>query len=282
MPTCFNVEVNKGVARIHMNRPEKMNSMIKEFWIELPETMADLETGGDVRAVVISSEGKHFCCGMDLSVFTDGEGSNKDLEHGRERLNVRELILVLQKTFSCLDDARIPVLAACQGGVIGGAVDLVTACDMRYATEDAFFSIAEINLGMTADAGTFPRIAHVLPQGLAKELAYTGRRMYADEALRVGLVNQVYATQEELINGVMDIATEIASKSPLAVHGSKVMLNYARDHSIRDALDYISVWQAGMHRPETDMVEIFNAKAEKRAPEFQDLAPMSTQLFGAA
>ncbi|BFM15027.1 crotonase/enoyl-CoA hydratase family protein [Maricurvus nonylphenolicus] len=282
MPTCFNVEVNKGVARIHMNRPEKMNSMIKEFWIELPETMADLETRGDVRAVVISSEGKHFCCGLDLSVFTDDDGRNKDLEHGRDRLNVRESILALQKTFSCLDDARIPVLAACQGGVIGGAVDLVTACDMRYATEEAFFSIAEINLGMTADAGTFPRIAHVLPQGLAKELAYTGRRMYADEALRVGLVNQVYATQEELINGVMDIATEIASKSPLAVHGSKVMLNYARDHSIRDALDYISVWQAGMYRPETDIVETFNAKAEKRAPEFQDLAPMSTQPFGAA
>lgn len=282
MPTCFDVEVNKGVARIHMNRPEKMNSMIKAFWIELPEIMADLDACGDVRAVVISSEGKHFCSGMDLSVFTDDEGRNKDLEHGRARLNLREAVLVLQKTFSCLDDARIPVLAACQGGVIGGGVDLVTACDMRYATEDAFFCIAEISLGVTADVGTFPRIAHVLPQGMAKELAYTGRRMYAEEALRVGLVNQVYSTQQDMINCVMDIAGKIASKSPLAVHGSKVMLNYARDHSIRDALDYISVWQAGMYRPETDMFEAFNAKAEKREPEFQDLAPMNAKPFGAA
>ncbi len=171
----------------------------------------------------------------------------------------------------------MPVLAAVQGGCVGGGVDMISACDVRYCSEDAFFCIQEINIGMTADVGTFPRLAHLIPQGLVRELAYTGRRLHAEEALAAGLVNRVFASHDELVDGVMEVAREIAARSPLAVWGSKEMLNYARDHSIADGLDYIATWQTGMFQP-TDMMEAFAAKSEKREPRYQDLLPLRKKL----
>ena len=186
---------------------------------------------------------------------------------------MRQAVLDIQESFSALERARIPVLVAIQGGCVGGAVDLASACDSRYATEDAFFVIQEINLGMTADVGTFPRLCHLMPQGWVRELAYSGRRLPAQRAKEIGLVNEVFPSQAALLDHVMAVAKDIAEKSPLAVHGSKVMINYARDHSIADGLDYIATWQAGMYNPETDMREAFVARSEKRTPHFADLMP---------
>ena len=166
----------------------------------------------------------------------------------------------------------MPVLAAVQGGCIGGAVDMVTACDMRYATEDAFFCVQEINIGMTADVGTLQRLPRLIPEGVCRELAYTGRRMPAAEAKAVGLVNEVYDDHEALLDGVHEVARTIASRSPLAVHGSKQMITYARDHSTADSLDHMATWQAGMFQP-ADMAEAFAAQAEGREGDFDDLLP---------
>ena len=171
----------------------------------------------------------------------------------------------------------MPVIAAIQGGCIGGGVDLVCAADMRYCTEDAFFCIAEINIGMTADVGTLQRLPHLIPQGVARELAYTGRRLSAQRALALGLVNEVFPNHDALIAGVLDVAKEIAAHSPLAVHGSKEMLNYARDHSVPDALNYMAAWQSGMFQPH-DMLEEFAAKGDKRAPEFDELPPRPDRI----
>ena len=168
----------------------------------------------------------------------------------------------------------MPVLVAIQGGCIGGAVDMTSACDIRYATADAFFCIQEINIGMTADVGTFPRLCKLIPEGWVRELAYTGRRLPAQRAKEIGLVNEVYATHEELLERVLETAREIASKAPLAVAGSKVMINYARDHSIADGLDYIATWQVGMFAP-AHMQEAFKARQEKREADFPDLIPAS-------
>jgi enoyl-CoA hydratase len=210
---------------------------------------------------------------MDLSVFApSGDKPDRRTEAQRKesfRLNLRKL----QETISCLDKARMPVLMAIQGGCIGGAVDLSSAADMRYCSSDAFFCIQEINIGMTADVGTFPRLCHVMPQGMLREMAYTGRRLPAIRAKEIGLVNEVYDSHEELVAAVLETAKEIASKSPLAVTGSKVMMNYARDHSIEDGLDYIAVWQTGMFEP-LEMQEAFMAKAEKRDADFPDLKPL--------
>ena len=265
--TCFKVETRDKIAHIQLNRPDAFNSMNRAFWSELPEIVNAINDEGAARVIVISSTGKHFSAGMDLSVFTDGQGvaasaSPKRREEGRSRLSLRSEALRLQKTFNCLDEARLPVLMAVQGGCVGGAVDMSTCADMRYATADAFFVIQEINLAMTADVGTFPRLCHLLPQGMVRELAYSGRRLMARKALELGYVNEVFETQEQMLAHVFELAKEIASKSPLAVHGSKVMINYARDHSIADSLDYIATWQAGMFNPTADMFESFKAKQE--------------------
>ena len=275
--TCFDVDLNDQIAHIQFARPEAFNSMVPEFWTELPEIVNAFDAAGEARAIVISSTGKHFTAGMDLAVFGSGEiGEDGEAETGRKRAALRRRILQLQESFSCLDRARLPVLAAVQGGCIGGGVDLVSACDMRYCTQDAFFCIQEINIGMTADVGTFPRLPHILPQGLVRELAYTGRRLHAEEAREAGLVNRVYESHEALLEGVMGIAAEIAARSPLAVWGSKEMINYARDHSIADGLDYIATWQTGMFQP-GDMAEAFSAKREKRAARYPDLLPERKQ-----
>ena len=176
----------------------------------------------------------------------------------------------LQKSFSALENYRVPVIAAIQGGCFGGGVDLVTACDLRYATSDAFLTIFEINVGMTADVGTFPRITYLIPEGVARELAYTGRRMPADEAKSFGLINEVFTDQGAMIDGVMKVAAEIASKPPLAVYGCKRAITYARDHATPDALDHIGVWNASMLIPQ-QVGEAMQAAAEKRAPQFSEL-----------
>jgi enoyl-CoA hydratase len=280
---CFDVAIADAIAHVKLKRPDEINTMVPEFWRELPEIVRDIDDNAKARVIVISSTGKHFSGGMDLSVFTGGQSagtaaSRSTEERGRVRANLRRSVLDIQETFNILDRARVPVLIAIQGGCVGGAVDMASACDCRYATEDAFFVIQEINIGMTADVGTFPRLCTLMPQGMVRELAYSGRRLPAKRALELGLVNDVFPTQAAMLDHVMGVARDIAEKSPLAVHGSKVMINYARDHSIADGLDYIATWQAGMYNPEADMMESFKAKAEKRQAKFADLLPIRKTL----
>jgi len=156
-------------------------------------------------------------------------------------------------------------------------VDMVTAADMRYASEDAWFCIQEINIGMTADVGTLQRLPKIIPEGVARELAYTGRRMSAKKAYEVGLVNQIFSTHEELVEGVLDIAGEIATKSPLAIWGTKESINFTRDHSVADSLNFIATWQAGMYQPQ-DMASVFEAQSKNEEPEFDDLPPVRPGL----
>jgi len=278
MTTCFSLNIENAIAHIVLNRPDAFNSMPRVFWNELPALVREIDDGAKARVIVISSTGKHFTAGMDISVFTDGEGVGAAGGDQFARSEAfRQFVLTLQNSFSCLDNARMPVIAAIQGGCIGAGVDMTSACDIRYATEDAFFQIAEINIGMTADVGTFPRLCKLIPEGWVRELAYAGRRMPAAKAKELGLVNEVFATQEAMLAHVMELAAEIASKAPVAVAGSKRMINYARDHSTADALDYIATWQAGMFAP-PHMAEAFAAKAQKRTPEFPDLAPLKKKM----
>jgi enoyl-CoA hydratase len=276
---CFELELKDHVAHLRLSRPQALNSMTPAFWRELPAVVNQLSDEGEARAIVLSSTGKHFTAGMDLAVF-QGDGGvaaggaaradGAALEPGRARSGMRQAALVFQESFNALERARIPVLAAVQGGCIGGGVDLISACDARYCTADAFFCIQEINIGLTADVGTLQRLPRLVPDGVVRELAYTGRRLPAQRALAVGLVNEVYPTHEAMLAGVLQIAAEIAEKSPLAVWGSKEMLNYTRDHSVADGLNYIATWQAGMFFG-GDMAEAFAAKQAGRKPKFQNL-----------
>jgi len=270
--TCFDVEITGKVAHVRLSRPDELNTMTPAFWRELPEIVTRISEDASARVVVISSTGKHFSAGMDLSVFLGDGLVADDAEPGRRNARLRSNAKVLQWSFTALEKARVPVLAAVQGGVIGGAVDLVTACDMRYASADAFFCVQEINIGMTADVGTLQRLGTLVPEGFAREMAYTGRRVPAARAYEVGLVSEVYTDHESLVAGVLDTAAEIASKSPLAVWGTKVAMNYARDHSVDDSLEQIATWQSGMFQP-ADMAEAFAAKSEKRDAVFPELLP---------
>lgn len=270
---CFELEIRDKIAHIRFNRPDKFNSMTREFWSELPRALREIDAAAQARAIVISSTGKHFTAGMDLAVFGGGgPAASGPSEVGRQREALRRSLLELQDSFNAIERVRMPVLAAIQGGCIGGGVDMISACDMRYCTKDAFFCIQEINLGMTADVGTLQRLPHLIPSGIVRELAYTGRRLDAVRAKEVGLVNELFPSHEALLEAVMQVAREITQRSPLAVHGSKEMLNYARDHSVADSLNYMAAWQTGMFQP-ADMLECFAAKQEKREPVFEDLGP---------
>jgi len=273
---CFEVELDGKVAHLRMNRPDQLNTLCREFWSELPEIVRRLDEEGEARVIVISSTGRHFTAGLDLALLSSGIVDG-EAEAGRARASLRQLVLHLQESFSCLERARLPVIAAVQGGCVGGGVDLITACDMRYCSADAFFCVQEINLGITADVGTLQRLPKLVPEGIARELAYTGRRLSAERAREIGLVNEVYPTREELLERVMDTAREIASRSPLAIWGSKEMLNYSRDHSVEEGLNFIATWQSGMFQPQ-DIAEAFRARQEKRTPVFSDLLPSRKQL----
>lgn len=275
---CFEFDVKDRVAHVRLIRAEKRNSMIPSFWHELPDLIEQIQADGDVRAIVLSSTGPHFSSGMDVSVFTgedsiDKAESDEGAQAIRQRqksIRLRDTIKRLQRTFTVLEEARVPVLAAIQGGCIGAGVDLVTACDMRYATRDAFFTIFETNLAMTADVGTFPRICKLMPDGIVRELAYTGRKLSAAEALQYALVNQVFDSQQEMLEEVMKIARDIASKAPMAVHGCKQMILHARDHSVADTLDYVSVWNAAFLQ-QAELMEAMRASQEQRPGEFTPL-----------
>ena len=273
---CFEVSTQAQVAHVRLNRPQKRNSMNPAFWRELPAIVADIDGNAKAHAIVVSSTGPHFSAGMDLAAFGGGGGAGGADAAAARAARIRrgasfyDGAAHLQRSFSCLEECRIPVLAAVQGGCIGGGVDMVSACDMRYATADAYFTIFEINIGMTADVGTFPRLCKLVPEGVVRELAYTGRRMSAEEAREVGLVNRVFADQDAMLEGVFAVAREIAAKPPLAVYGCKRMINYARDHTTADGLDYIAIWNASFLQGE-EMQEAMRARRENRPGEFVDL-----------
>ena len=281
--SCFDVSIANDVAHIVLNRPDKRNSMIHEFWDELPTIVQNIDQNSTARVIVLSSTGPHFTSGLDTSIFgssVESSDNPENVEKSKRQRSAKlyDTIKHMQKSFTCLEQCRIPVIAAIQGGAIGGGVDLGTACDLRYMTEDGFLSIYEINIGMTADVGTFPRITHLLPEGIVKELAYTGRRISAQEAKQHGLVNEIYIDHEAMLEATMGIARQIATKAPLAVYGSKKIINYSRDHSTADSLDYISLWNASMLQPD-EISEAFAAAQEEREGDFVDL-PAARRKMG--
>ena len=265
---AFQVELKGSIAHVQINRPEKVNAMNATFWTEIIEIFQWIDETDAVRVVVLSGAGKHFSAGIDLMLLASvANEMGKDV--GRNARMLRRKILQMQASFNAVDQCCKPVLAAIQGYCIGGAIDLIAACDMRYAAEDAQFSIKEIDMGMAADVGTLQRLPRIIGDGMLRELAYTGRMVAAQEARAIGLVNRVYSDQQALLDGVMAIANEIASKSPIAIAGTKRMISYMRDHSVDDGLDYVATWNAAMLQS-SDLRLAMTAHMTKQKPEFVD------------
>ncbi|BAQ80808.1 crotonase/enoyl-CoA hydratase family protein [Pseudomonas sp. St29] len=265
---AFRVELADNIAHVQINRPEKINAMNAAFWSEIVEIFRWIDDTDAVRVVVLSGAGKHFSSGIDLMMLA-GVANELGKDVGRNARLLRRKILQLQSSFNAVDNCRKPVLAAIQGYCLGGAIDLISACDMRYAADDAQFSIKEIDIGMAADVGTLQRLPRIISDGMLRELAYTGRTFGAEEARRIGLVNRTYSDASSLLDGVMEIAREIAAKSPIAVSGTKEMLSYMRDHRIDDGLEYVATWNAAMLQS-TDLRVAIAAHMSKQKPEFLD------------
>lgn len=259
------------IGHVTLTRGEALNTMTPAFWTDIIDVFAAIDQDPAIRAVVISSTGKHFTAGLDL-ISAAGTLSPGDGDPGRHREQFRRKVKQMQESFSVIDRCRVPVIAAIQGGCIGGGVDLVTACDIRLGSADCFFTVQEINLGIVADVGTLQRLPYLLPQGMVRELSYTGRRMPAQEALRWGLINHCHPSHEETVQAALATAGEIAAKSPLAITGIKTVLNEGRAMSIEQGLEYVATWNAGMLMS-TDLEAAIKAQMARQSATFADLKP---------
>ena len=271
--------VHGGILEIRINRPAKLNALSVQMYHELCEALGELDSNPDLRVAVLHAEGKHFTAGLDLGMFGTPPDPADVTARVQKAARFRHNTALMQQTFSALEDCRVPVIAALHGGCIGGGVDLISACDLRYASRDAYLTVYEINVGLTADVGTFPRLCKLLPEGIVRELAYTGRRMGAEEGERRGLFNEVLDSKEATLERALEMAKEIAGKSPLAVHGCKRMITYARDHNTADSLDYVVTWNAGMLHSEEVMAAVTAGKTGQPG-DYTPLPPLNDDVQG--
>ena len=271
MSKPFDVEVNNSIAHIRFNRPEKRNSMNEDFWTMFPKEVEELDDSGEIRALIVSSTGPHFSAGIDLSMFKDDiVESETDNEMGRSRGYFLQQLKFLQNAVSCLEAARFPVVTAVQGGCIGGGIDLITAADIRICTKDAFFLIEEINVGLAADIGTIQRLPKIIPAGIAREWTMLGEKVSADRAKEVGLVSSLHDNHEEMMKNAFEIAEKLASKTPLAMWVTKETLNYSRDHTVKESLENVALWNAATLHKE-DVMSTMMSKMQKKKPEYRNL-----------
>lgn len=269
--SSFALSSDGPIARLTLNRPDKRNAMTPAFWRELPDAVNTLSDAGETRVLILEAQGPVFTAGMDISVFTDPNALTTDSAAARQAFMTAALSL--QDAFTAFERARFPVIASMQGPCIGGGVDMIAACDLRYGTKDAWLRIEETNIGMMADVGTLQRLPKLIPSGVALELAYTGENLTAERAHALGLLNGV-APDEAALRALVDgVAERIASKPPLTIAGIKKSHLYSRDHSVADSLEHVMTLQASIWNPH-DIVEAMAARSEKRAGRFTPLAPL--------
>jgi len=263
------VGIEGHVAHVELTREDKLNAMDGEMFAAIGEAFRSLGTDPRVRAVLLSGRGRHFSAGLDLQ-YAAGQFPPAD-DPGRAAEARFRHVRWLQDSFSAVEEARAPVIAAIHGGCIGAGVDLAGACCLRVAADDCFFQVAEVDVAITADLGTLQRLSHLVPQGILRELTYTGRRMGADEAARYGLVNRIAGSREQAIAAGLELAREIAAKSPLAVAGAKMSLNYSRGRTVEEGLRHVALWNAGT-LVSADLGAAIRARLAKQTPEFGPLA----------
>jgi len=269
--TSFALSADGPIARLTLNRPDKRNTMTPAFWRELPEAVMALSDAGETRVLILDAEGPVFSAGMDISVFTDPAALKTDGPAAREAFMTAAL--ALQDAFTAFERARFPVIAAVQGPCVGGAVDMITACDLRYGTSDAWLRIEETNIAMFADVGTLQRLPKLIPEGVARELAYTGETLTPERAEKLGLYNAVLDDADALRAHVDAVAQTIASKAPLTISGVKRSFLYGRDHTIADSLEHAMTLQASLWNTD-DIMEAITARGEKLAGNFAPLKPV--------
>jgi len=263
--TPFKVEKDGHVAWLTLNRPEKRNTMTRDFFEGLLKLFPELDADPEVRVVVVKAEGKSFCAGLDLveagTMFRPNPGVD-------DREETRRSIMMGQESMNVIEKCRKPVIAAVHSHCIGGGVDMVSACDIRMASEDAVFAIRETKMALVADLGTLQRMPYIIGHGHFRELALTGRDFTAAEALKMGFITHLCKDRDSLHEEAGKLAAEIAGCSPIAVQGTKDAINYARDNGVYPSLAYSAQKNATL-LPCDDLMEAFTAFMEKRPPEYK-------------
>jgi enoyl-CoA hydratase len=275
--SAFEITRDGAVAHLRLSRPEASNALDLSFWRDFGPALKALDGTGEVRALVISGEGRNFCAGMDISVFSGGAILQTDTPAQRQAFH--QAARELQDTLTWVEKVRFPVIAAVQGACVGAGLDLVSACDLRLAAAGAYFRIEEINIGMMADVGSLQRLPYVLPEAVVRELAYLGTSLTADRAERLGFVNAVLPDAEALVAAALEMAHAIAAKAPLAISGSKAAVTYARDHTVAEGLEWAAVMQGSIWNT-ADILAAIQARMTRTPAEFAPLAPHTG--FGAA
>lgn len=265
----FEYSVKNHIAHVVLNRPEKVNALNDVAWKELKEIFELIDTTPKVRVAILSGNGKLFSAGIDLQLLM----SVKQVENiecpGRRSEQIMKFVKELQAPVNAIENCSKPVIAAVHNGCIGGALDIIAACDLRYCTDDAYFTIKEIDMGMVADLGTLQRLPKFVKPAVVAELAFTGRKVDAVEAKQIGLVNDHYSDKESMLSETEKIAELIASKSPLSIRGTKEVLRFTRDHSVEDGLHHMAVWNAAMLMSD-DLNQAFMSAMTKKPAEFKD------------
>ncbi|CAG8618935.1 13161_t:CDS:10 [Acaulospora morrowiae] len=258
------------VIHVELNRPQKLNAFNQTLWKELGECFARIGADPAIRAVVISGAGKLFTAGIDFAYLEGVVKVNED-DIARKLVHVRRWLKLCQDSISIIETCDKPVIAAIHNGCIGAGINLVTACDIRYCSQDAYFSVKEVDIGLAADVGVLQRLPKIVGNdSLVRELCLTGRNCFATEAFNFGLVNKVLQTKEEALAEAIKTAEIIASKSPVATLGTKHLLNYSRDHSVREGLEYTLAWNGAMLNSE-DVIKAYSAAKKKVKPTFSKL-----------
>ena len=265
MPDTLAVAVADHVATVTLLRP----TMAPAFFAECEAAFRALAADREARVVVVRSSAKAFSYGLDLPAAFQQYGQLFAGGGAENRAELLALIRRLQGSFNAIAASPVPVIAAVHGACIGGGLDLIAASDLRYCAQGAYFSLKEIDIGMVADVGSLQRLPKLVSPGLVREWAFTGRRIEAAEALACGLVNRVFETREALEAGVSELARTIAAKSPLSIRGAKEMLNFGRDHSVAEGLNYIAAWNAAMLVSQ-DLVAAGMAAMSRETPLFRD------------
>jgi enoyl-CoA hydratase len=268
---AFITSVENGIARLQLSRPEASNALTVEFWTGLAPAIQALDARGDVRVLVISGQGRHFCAGMDISVFSGSAIFGTDSP--AERQLFMHIARTLQDALTAVERARFPVIAAVQGACIGAGLELAAVCDLRYASANTSFRVEEINIGMMADVGALQRLPRQMPEAVVKEMAFLGRTLTADRAAAIGFVNAVHPTPEDTLAAALAAAAEIAARAPLAMAGSKAALRFARDNPVAAGLDWAAMMQASLWNT-GDILNAIQSRMTKQPGEFAPLLPL--------
>ncbi len=275
MDSPVTIERRGQVAIVWLDRARKLNALAPQFWTEFPAAIEELGADEDIRAIVVAAKGRVFTVGLDPEAFAmalsvgslDSDAADPP-SPAAHRAATRNMIKTMQHTVSSVAECPKPVIAAIHGYCIGAGVDLITACDIRYAAVGSTFSIRETRLALVADVGTLQRLPRIIDPGSVAELAFTGRDFDAGEAASLGLISRILPDADATLEAAMETAELIAANSPLAVQGMKAVLRAGDGRTIDEALDYVALWNAAFLHSD-DIQEALAAFVDKREPKFQ-------------